>query len=75
MNLILNLQIRLRVVSKFGDSGEIHARTGKWAPARRRAMRVGASPRGSPFSRARVFRPESPKIDCVRSGHVGGVNN
>ena len=55
---------RLRVVSTFGDSGEIHARARKWAPARRRATRGGAenyssprgaSPRGSPFSRTRVY--------------------
>ena len=30
---------RLRVVSNFGDSGEIHASARKWAPARTRAMR------------------------------------
>ena len=45
---------RLRVVSNFGDSDEIHARARKWAPSRRRATRRGASPRGSPFSRARL---------------------
>ena len=28
---------RLRVVSNFGESGEIHAGARKWAPARRRA--------------------------------------
>ena len=34
--------LRLRVVSNFRDSGEIHARARKWAPARRRATRRGA---------------------------------
>ena len=32
----------LRVVSNFRDSGKIHARVRKWAPARRRATRRGA---------------------------------
>ena len=38
----INDQNRLRVASNFGDSGEIHARARKWAPARRRATRRGA---------------------------------
>ena len=55
---------RLRVVSNFRDSGEIHARARKWPPARRRATKRAlkisaplrsASPRGSPFSRARLY--------------------
>ena len=53
---------RLQVVSNFGDSGKIHAHARKWAPARRRATRRGAenshrgaSPRGSIFSRVRVY--------------------
>ena len=33
---------RVRVVSNFGDSGEIHARAREWSPARRRATRRGA---------------------------------
>ena len=32
----------LRVISNFGDSGEIHARARKWVHARRRATRRGA---------------------------------
>ena len=56
---------RLRVVSNFRDSGEMHARAREdrlprgYAP-RRGALKIsapphGASPRGSPFSRARVY--------------------
>ena len=33
--------LRLPVVSNFGDSGEIHAHTRKWVPARRHATRRG----------------------------------
>ena len=53
VNCLYGSQSRLRVVSNFVDSGEIHARARKWAPTRLPTR--GASPRGSPFSRARVY--------------------
>ena len=43
-----NMTPRLREVSNFGDSGEIHVSAPKWAPSRRRATRGG--------QRVRVFR-------------------
>ena len=55
-----NWNNRLRVVSNFGDSGEIHARAKMGSREETRlifgAPPRGASPRGSPFSRACVFR-------------------
>ena len=54
-NIQLPFVSRLREVSNFGDSGEIHARARKWAPARRRATRRDAE------------KPESPKLETTRS--------
>ena len=41
---------RLRVVSYFGNSGEIHVRERQWAPARRRATTRGTENKGLLFS-------------------------
>ena len=57
---------RLQVVSNFRDSGEIHARARKWAPARRRAT-VARLLAGAHF-RARVcISPELRKLETTRS--------
>ena len=53
---------RLRVVSNFGDTGEIHVRARRWAPARRRPTR-----RGADFRARACISPESPKLETTRS--------
>ena len=61
---------RLRVVSNFRDSREIHARARKCASVRRRAFRRPSSWRVSSrepiFARACIL-PESPKLETTRS--------
>ena len=64
---------RLRVVSNFGDSGEIHARARKWAPEWRRATIAGAENlvarllAGTHFRARACISPESPKLETTRS--------
>ena len=54
-------RFRLRVVSNFGDSGEIHGHA-------QNGLVRGDTPWGSPFSLARAsVSSESPKLETTRS--------
>ena len=56
---------RLRVVSNFGDSGEIHTRMRKWAPARRRVRAYFAG-----IAKIRDYPQSRLSITCRFKGAV-----
>ena len=57
------------VVSNLGDSGEMHARVRKWAPARRRSAPplVARLLAGAHFRARAYISPASPKLETARS--------